>query len=621
MKSALIDTVSGARLLDVRILELGGKDSRLEIDDAQQKLPGNADLAAGLKRIVVETNARAARIGTVEAVAHRVVHGGAQFTQPTRIDEPMLKALEALNSLAPLHNPPALAAIAEARSLLPNVAHVAIFDTAFHSTLPARAREYALPRELAQRLGIRRYGFHGTSHAHVMNAAAEYLRQEPQQLRIISCHLGNGASVAAIEYGRSVETSMGMTPLEGLVMGTRCGDVDPGILLMLQRDAEEDLDALLNKESGLQGLTGTNDMRTIEKRAAEGDEGCRLAITLYSHRVRKYIGAYAAVMGGVDVIAFTGGIGENSALMRHRILQRLEFLGAVVDEDRNRDAKVDHELPIVGIAGAKARVELLVVQADEELAMAGEAAALLKSLQPGSRPSPHPLAARASLSLTGEGAGSEGDVAEVMPEGIPVAVSARHAHLAQATLDQLFGQGYQLRSRTALTQPGQFSAEEVVSLIGPRGRIDKVRLMGPPRAEDQVEISRTDEFSLGLDAPVRISGDVANTPGITIEGPKGRVTISHGVITARRHIHMNPKDAERLGLRDHDTVSVKVDSDGRDLTFGDVVVRVSPKFELEMHLDTDEANAAGIHQGDTAELVQRSSAQATIGERGLTGKR
>jgi acetate kinase len=603
IKSALIDTVSGARLLDVRILELGSKESRLEIDGAQQKLPGNSDLAAGLQRIVVETNARAARIGTVEAVVHRVVHGGAQFTQPTRIDEPMLNALEALNSLAPLHNPPALAAIAEARSLLPNVVHVAIFDTAFHSTLPARAREYALPRELAQRLGIRRYGFHGTSHAHVMNAAAEYLRQEPQQLRIISCHLGNGASVAAIEYGRSVETSMGMTPLEGLVMGTRCGDVDPGILLMLQRDAEEDLDALLNKESGLQGLTGTNDMRTIEKRAAEGDEGCRLAITLYSHRVRKYIGAYAAVMGGVDVIAFTGGIGENSALMRHRILQRLEFLGAVVDEDRNRDAKVDHELPIVGIASAKARVELLVVQADEELAMAGEAAALLKEPHRSSRPRPHPLAARASLSR------------------IPVAVSARHAHLAQATLDQLFGPGYQLRSRTALTQPGQFSAEEVVSLIGPHGRIDKVRLMGPPRAEDQVEISRTDEFSLGLDAPVRISGDVANTPGITIEGPKGRVTISRGVITARRHIHMNPKDAERLGLRDHDTVSVKVDSDGRDLTFGDVVVRVSPKFELEMHLDTDEANAAGIHQGDTAELVQRSSAQATIGERGLTGKK
>ena len=611
IKSALIDTVSGARLLDVRILELGGKDSRLEIDGAEQKLPANADLAAGLQRIIVETNASAAKIGTVEAVVHRVVHGGAQFTQPTRIDEPMLKALEALNSLAPLHNPPALAAIAEARSLLPNVEHIAIFDTAFHSTLPARAREYALPRELAQRLGIRRYGFHGTSHAHVMNAAAEYLQKEPQQLRTISCHLGNGASVAAIEYGRSVETSMGMTPLEGLVMGTRCGDVDPGILLMLQRDAQ-DLDSLLNKESGLQGLTGTNDMRAIEKRAAEGDEGCRLAITVYSHRVRKYIGAYAAVMGGVDVISFTGGIGENSALMRHRILQRLEFLGAVVDEDLNRDAKVGHELPIVGIADAKARVEVLVVQADEELAMAGEAAALLKS--------PHPLAARASLSLTGEGAGVEGE-AEVMPQRIPVAVSARHAHLTQATIDQLFGPGYQLRSRTALSQPGQFSAEEAVSLIGPRGRIDKVRLMGPPRAEDQVEISRTDEFCLGLDAPVRVSGDVANTPGITIEGPKGRVTIPHGVITARRHIHMNPQDAERLGLRDHDTVSVKVDSDGRDLTFSDVAVRVSPKFELEMHLDTDEANAAGIHQGDTGELVQRSTARAMIGERGLTGKK
>jgi acetate kinase len=517
------------------------------------------------------------------------VHGGAQFTQPTRLDASALSALASLNSLAPLHNPPALAAIAAARSMLPDVPHVAVFDTAFHSTLPTRAREYALPRELVQQLQIRRYGFHGTSHAHVMNAVADYLRQEPQQLRIVSCHLGNGASVAAIEYGRSVETSMGMTPLEGLVMGTRGGDIDPGVLLVLQQQGSRDVDALdrlLNKESGLQGLTGTNDMQAIEQRAAQGDEACRLALTLYAHRVRKYIGAYAAIMGGLDVIAFTGGIGENSALMRHRVLQRLEFLGVFVNEEDNRKARVDHSAPIATLSDTNSRVKALVVQADEELAMAVEAAALLGSAASGNS------------------------------ERIPVAVSARHAHLTQATLDRLFGQGYRLKSRTALSQPGQFSAEEVVSLIGPRGRIDKVRLMGPPRAEDQVEISRTDEFVLGVDAPVRVSGDLANTPGITLEGPNGQVSIPHGVITARRHIHMSPQDAERFGLRDHDTVSVKIDSDGRDLTFNDVVVRVSPKFQLEMHLDTDEANAAGVVKGETGELVQ-----ATIGARNLTGRR
>jgi len=594
IKAALIDTSSSTRLLDVRIAELGTPNATLKIDGKAQQLQGQVDLAAGVQRIVNEATGPGAHGGDIEAVVHRVVHGGSQFTQPTRLDDSALSALASLNSLAPLHNPPALAAIAAARSMLPDVPHIAVFDTAFHSTLPTRAREYALPRELAQQLQIRRYGFHGTSHAHVMNAVAGYLRQEPQQLRIVSCHLGNGASVAAIEYGRSVETSMGMTPLEGLVMGTRGGDIDPGVLLMLQQQAGKDVDALdhlLNKESGLQGLTGTNDMQAIEQRAAQGDEACRLALTLYAHRVRKYIGAYAAIMGGLDVIAFTGGIGENSALMRHRVLQRLEFLGVFVSEEDNRKARVDHNAPIATISDTNSRVKALVVQADEELAMAVEAAALLGSAAGG------------------------------ISERIPVAVSARHAHLTQATLDRLFGQGYRLKSRMALSQPGQFSAEEVVSLIGPRGRIDKVRLMGPSRAEDQVEISRTDEFVLGVDAPVRVSGDLANTPGITLEGPNGQISIPHGVIAARRHIHMSPQDAERFGLRDHDTVSVKIDSEGRDLTFNDVVVRVSPKFQLEMHLDTDEANAAGVVKGETGELVERGHVQATIGARSLTGRR
>ncbi len=186
---------------------------------------------------------------------------------------------------------------------------------------------------------------------------------------------------------------------------------------------------------------------------------------------------------------------------------------------------------------------------------------------------------------------------------VPIAVSARHAHLSRATLDQLFGKNHQLHVRTWLSQTGQFAAEETVSLAGPRGRLDHVRLMGPPRHEDQVEISRSDEFVLGIDAPLRISGDLSGTPGVTIEGPAGSVRVDSGVITARRHIHMSPEDAQRLGVHHGDCVSVKVDSDGRDLVFGDVAVRVAPGFRLELHLDTDEANAAGLSSGDTGEIV------------------
>jgi acetate kinase len=332
-------------------------------------------------------------------------------------------------------------------------------------------------------------------------------------------------------------------------MGTRAGDLDPGIVCELARELGADaLDALLNKNAGLQGLAGTSDMRDIERRAGDGDEECRLAISLYSHRIRKYLGAYATVMGGVDAIAFTGGVGERSALVRHRCLQRLGFLGALLDEDRNREARVDARRPTIDIARDDSRVRILVLRADEELAMARDAATHLATLH---RPEP--------------------------TLRIPIAVSARHAHLSQATIDRLFGAGYTLRPKTALSQTGQFSAEETVRLIGPRGELPHVRLMGPPRSHDQVEISRGDEFLLGIDAPVRIS--------------------------ARRHIHMPPSDAQRFGISDCDSVSIRIDSAGRDVTFSDVSVRVSPQFTLELHLDTDEANAAEVGTGDHAELI------------------
>jgi acetate kinase len=375
---------------------------------------------------------------------------------------------------------------------------------------------------------------------------------------------------------------MGMTPLEGLVMGSRSGDLDPGVALKLLQTGALDaaqLDHLLNAESGLRGLCGTGDFALIERRAADGDEDCRRAIAIYAHRVRKYIGAYAAVMGGLDAIAFTGGVGEHSALARHRICRNLELFGAVLDEDRNRDARLTPERATIDIAAEESRVRILAVRADEEAELAREAVALLRE-----RP---PVASG--------------------PFTIPVAMSARHAHLSVSTIEKLFGAGYGLRKRSDLSQPGQFSAEETVTLIGPRGRVERVRVLGPPRSADQIEISRSDEFVLGVDAPVRLSGDLAGTPGITLEGPRGRVTLERGVICARRHIHMSPSESARLGVRDGQIVHVRIDSEGRDLTFADVIVRVSESFRLELHLDTDEANAAGLAGAVRATLLTRGA--------------
>jgi acetate kinase len=365
IKSAIIDSARRRRLFDVHV----------ENADA-------SGFSAAIAQVLQELRSRSADHGQPDAIAHRIVHGGERFLRATQIDDKVLEEIEQLSDLAPLHNPPALAAVRQARDAYPRTPHIAIFDTAYHATLPRHAREYALPRDLCERLGLRRYGFHGISHAHVMDSVAAHLGVTSDKLRIISCHLGNGASAAAIERGRSVDTSMGMTPLEGLVMGTRGGDLDPGILLYLLHSGAVDangLDAVLNKKSGMAGLTGTNDVREIERRAAAGDEECRGALAIYAYRVRKYIGAYAAVMGGVDAIAFTGGVGENSAAIRSACLQRLEFLGAELDDGRNCDARLDGATGCSEISRTGSRTRLLVVRADEELAMALEAAALLSA--------------------------------------------------------------------------------------------------------------------------------------------------------------------------------------------------------------------------------------------------
>ena len=620
IKSEVVDAETGRRhgaFVVERIAEAGATRLRWRgawaeaIDRGEGRPVAGDDHAAALAEVLPQLRAKLEAADLVLAgVAHRVVHGGDRFAEPTRIDAAVEDAIAGLIALAPLHNPANLAGIRAARELLPGLAHVAVFDTAFHQTLPRRAQAYAIPAEVAREHGIRRYGFHGPSHAHVAAAAAAHLGEDLRDLRIITCHLGNGASICAVEYGRSVETSMGMTPLEGLAMGTRSGDLDPGVIIHLLRSGAVDLDGLdrmLNKHSGLAGLSGVgNDMRDIERRAGEGDEACRLAIHVFAHRLRKYIGAYAAVMGGVDAIVFTGGIGQNSALIRHRACQRLEFLGARFDEDRNREAEVGRgpdQAKVAEISTPHTRVRLLVVETDEELELAREAAAL--------------LAGRDTITEAHEGSDSDAP-----PRSIPIAISARHVHLTQDAVEALFGPGHTLTPRKPLSQPGQFACEETVDLIGPKRSIERVRVLGPIRPACQVEISRTDEFHLGLDAPVRASGDVANSPGITLRGPAGTLQIREGVICAWRHIHMTPEDAAHFGVVDRDVVEVAVKSptSGRDLVFGDVMVRVSSKYALEMHIDTDEANAADLAVHSEGMLVPTGGA-ATLTRRKVVASR
>lgn len=513
----------------------------------------------------------------IDGVGHRVVHGGADYAQPVLVDDKVKSAIAKMIPLVPLHNPVNLKGIEVCEQLFPDMMQVAVFDTAFHRTIPNRAQYYAIDKELADEKNIRRYGFHGTSHQYVSELAAKFLQKESRDLKIITCHLGNGCSMTAIEYGRSVETSMGMSALEGLVMGTRSGDLDPGIITYLLSEGytSDQLSELLNRESGLLGVSGsTNDMREIIAGAEKGDDRCRLALQIFTHRLRKYIGAYVATMAGVDAIVFTAGIGENSRVVRHRALQRFDFLGAIFDEDLNRDVHLTDENPVVEISAPNSKVKLLVVKTDEEKAIAIETEKII----------------------------SEKFKVNTVPN-IPIAISARHVHLTQETVDLLFGEGHHLTPRNPLSQPGQYSSEEMVTLVGPKNKIERVRVLGPVRKYDQVEIARTDEFFLGVDAPVRESGHIAGTPGITLVGTAGTVTLKEGLICALRHIHMHPDDAKIFGVSDQDIVEVDVENDTRPITFKNVVIRVSDKFKLEMHIDTDEGNAAEITNGASGTLT------------------
>ena len=567
----------------ILVLNTGSSSVKFSVFDmltGEQHFKGEIERVDSIDVALAEVGVqlKAAAQDQFAAIGHRVAHGGEKFHCPTLLDDQVVQAIIECVPLAPLHNPPILASIAYTRAQWPLVPQVAVFDTAFHHAMPKWATTYAVPQSWRER-GLRRYGFHGTSHQYVMERVASELHTPASDLRIISCHLGNGASVCAIDRGISVDTSMGMTALEGLVMGTRSGDVDPGVFRYLGQTLNLDLDSIedaLYLKSGLLGLSGiSNDMRDIEQRAADGDKHAQLAIQVYAYRVQKYIGAYAAAMRGVDVLAFTGGIGENSASMRKRICAGLEFLGLYFSDEQNMQVKlVGFEAP--ALHQDNSRVKVLVTQTREQWMIAKEAYRLLN--------------------------GSKKHHAQTMLPAIPVAVSAHHIHLTQGAVDALFGVGYQLCKRNDLSEPNNWAAEETLDVLGPRGKLHGLRILGPCREYNQIEIAETETFLLGIDAPVRLSGHTEASPVVTLVGPKGSMQ-TNGLIVAQRHIHMSPADADLFAVKQGDLVEVEIANNPRGIVFRDVAIRVDPQFVLEMHIDTDEANAALISNGGEGELM------------------
>lgn len=315
----------------------------------------------------------------IEAVGHRLVHGGEKFNSSVLINDEVIAKVKECYDLAPLHNPVNIAGVDAISEILPDVPQVGVFDTAFHQTMPSYAYMYGLPYEMYEKYGVRRYGFHGTSHRYVSRRACDFLGLEYEKQRIITCHIGNGGSITAIKDGKSVDTSMGLTPVEGLIMGTRCGDVDPGALLYIQQKEHldhEGMQALINKKSGVAGLTGvSSDMRDIEKAVEEGNERAIMALNMYEYRITKYIGAYTAALGGVDVIVFTGGVGENQTGTRERICKQLAFLGIEFDVEKNKTRGEEIEL-----STPNSKVRVVVIPTDEEYMIARDTEAIVKAL-------------------------------------------------------------------------------------------------------------------------------------------------------------------------------------------------------------------------------------------------
>ena len=314
----------------------------------------------------------------IDAVGHRMVHGGEKFNKSVVLNDEVLKTFEACIDLAPLHNPANLKGVKAVSELMPGLPQVGVFDTAFHQTMPAHSYLYAIPYDLYEKYGVRRYGFHGTSHRYVSQRVCEFLGVDYNTNRIITCHIGNGGSVAAVENGKCVDTSMGLTPLEGLMMGTRSGDIDGGAITFLEKKLELDADGmsnLLNKKSGVLGITGiSSDMREIDDAIAAGNERAKLALDMYNYRIKKYVGAYAAAMGGCDIIVFTAGVGENQSEMREAVCENMEYMGVKIDKEKNKGIRGVEAV----ISAPDSKVTVCVIPTDEELMIATDTMNLLK---------------------------------------------------------------------------------------------------------------------------------------------------------------------------------------------------------------------------------------------------
>lgn len=384
MKYKLIDSSTKEVLAEGGVEKIGLEDSFLKFkrpdgskETIEVSMPDHKEAIKQITKVLTDPKDGVIKsFDEIEAVGHRVVHGMEYFNKSVLITPEVVERVKECYPVAPLHNPANITGIEAVTELMPDTPQVAVFDTAFHQTMPAKAFMYALPYEDYEKYGVRRYGFHGTSHRYVSARVCEFLGVPYDKQRIITCHIGNGGSVTAIKDGKSVDTSMGLTPTEGLMMGTRSGDVDPGALVYLMQRLNLDAEGLLkliNKESGVAGVSGiSNDMRDIEKAIEEGDERAKLALEMYEYRLLKYIGAYTAVLGGVDIIVFTGGVGENQPQTRKRICEQLAYLGVTFDEEAN---KVRGEEVV--ISGPDSKVKVVVIPTDEELMIAQDTAAIV----------------------------------------------------------------------------------------------------------------------------------------------------------------------------------------------------------------------------------------------------
>ena len=384
VKYKLIDSTSKEVLAEGGVEKIGLEDSFLKFkrpDGTKEtitvSMPDHKEAIKQITKVLTDPKDGVIKsFDEIEAVGHRVVHGMEYFNKSVLIAPEVIERVKECYPVAPLHNPANITGIEAVTELMPETPQVAVFDTAFHQTMPAKAYMYALPYEDYEKYGVRRYGFHGTSHRYVSHRVCEFLGVPYDKQRIITCHIGNGGSVTAIKNGESVDTSMGLTPTEGLMMGTRVGDVDPGALVYLMERLNLDAKGLLkliNKESGVAGISGiSNDMRDIEKAIEEGDERAKLALDMFEYRLLKYIGAYTAVLGGVDIIVFTGGIGENQPQTRERICKQLSYLGVTFNEEANKTRGEE-----IVISGEDSKVKVVVIPTDEELMIAQDTAAIV----------------------------------------------------------------------------------------------------------------------------------------------------------------------------------------------------------------------------------------------------